>query len=156
MNKPDLPDGLRNLLTRTTPPALKEAEASSIYIEAYFAAATSALSDAMQSGVSAHGRFIVAYEGLYAVTMGTLNMYGLRPGDGEGHRSISLQAVVTALGLSKANPNAIAQVIRLHETRNGRIYRAPIPPISEADASMAVTLLGQVLVAANKLKSDLE
>jgi hypothetical protein len=107
----------------------------------YFRRAATARAGAALPALDAHDRFIVAYEGLFASVVGVLAHYGLRPGDGEGHRAIALQAVLAAL---KLPPPEIERVIRLHQLRNATIYRSPLPA-SEADAQDALDALTNLL-----------
>lgn len=99
--------------------------------------------------LDAHDRFIVAYEGLFALVVGVLAKHALRPGDGEGHRAIAVQAVLSVLGLK---PAVVQRVIRLHDLRNAKIYRSPIPA-SEEDASDALQALELMLQHLSKLDS---
>lgn len=109
--------------------------------ESYFRRAASAGQGAALQALDAHDRFIIAYEGVFAIAMGVLARHGLRPGDGDGHRAIALQAVLAVL---KMPPREVQRVIRLHDLRNSKIYRSPLPA-SEADASDALQALTLML-----------
>ena len=138
MNAPPRPPNLQNLLARGH---LKEAVFVPGAAESYFRRAATARSGAALEALDAHDRFIVAYEGLFALVIGVLASHGLRPGDGEGHRAIAVQAVLAVLG---ARPALVQQVIRLHDLRNAKIYRSPLPA-SQEDAADALEALDVML-----------
>lgn len=112
--------------------------------EGYIQRAGRARNSASLQQLDPHDRFIVAYEGLFSLAMGVLALYGLRPGDGEGHRAIALQAVLAVLRL---DPGEMQRIIRLHDLRNAKVYRSPLPA-SEADASDALEALDVMLAKA--------
>lgn len=113
--------------------------------ESWLRRAASAGRSAGVQALDPHDRFIIAYEGIFSVAMGVLTRHGLRPGDGEGHRAIALQAVLAVLEMP---PREVQRVMRLHDLRNSRIYRSPLPA-SEADASDAQQALTLMLAKAS-------
>lgn len=117
-------------------------------IDQFLRVATGLLKDAGSAGISPHGKYLMAYEGIFSVVMATLEHFEARPGDGDGHRTISIQRVAADLGLDSAK---FASVTRLHAERNRSIYKAPIPPISVEQAALAVQLLSDMLEKATAL-----
>jgi hypothetical protein len=93
-------------------------------------------------------RFALAYEGTFSVVMAVLEYYGVRPGDGGGHRTTAIARVAADLKLDAAKQSVL---YRLHDARNRVTYRAPIPPITAADAMAMQTILDDVLAAAQNL-----
>ena len=132
------PPNLQNLLARGY---LKEALFDEATADAYLLRAVNARRSASLPQLDPHDRFVVAYEGLFSLAVGVLARYALRPGDGEGHRMIALQAV---LGVLELEPREVQRVTRLHELRNSKIYRSPLPA-SEADAADALDALRLML-----------
>ncbi|MGE4238874.1 hypothetical protein [Ramlibacter sp.] len=84
---------------------------------------------------------MIAYEGLFALAMGVLAHYQLRPGDKEGHRVTALQGALGVIGLA---PQDLALVVWVHEQRNNKIYKMPLDA-SEAEADDATRLLATAL-----------
>jgi hypothetical protein len=132
------PPDLQNLLARGY---LKEAVFAPGSADAYVLRAVNARRGASLAQLDPHDRFVVAYEGLFSLAVGVLARYALRPGDGEGHRVIALQAV---LGVLQLDPREVQRVTRLHELRNSKIYRSPLPA-SLADAADALDCLSLML-----------
>lgn len=93
-------------------------------------------------------RFLLAYEGMFSVVMAVLEFNGVRPGDGGGHRTTAIGRVASDLGLPPAKQSVVA---RLHDVRNRVTYRAPLPPITRADADALCTILGEMLDSARRL-----
>jgi hypothetical protein len=93
-------------------------------------------------------RFAVAYEGMFSVVMAILEFYGVRPGDGGGHRTTAIARVAADLKLDAAKQSVLS---RLHDARNRVTYRAPIPPLFAADAQAMQTILEEMLSAARSL-----
>lgn len=143
MSAPALPRNLQNLVDLGH---LKQAVAAQGVAESYFKRAAGARASSGIAALEAHDRFLVAYEGLFALAMGVLALYGLRPGDGEGHRAISLQAVLGVLDVPRLQ---VQKIVRLHDLRNLKIYRSPIPA-SEGDANDAVEALDLLLQLAGR------
>jgi hypothetical protein len=95
-------------------------------------------------------RFFLAYEGMFSMVMAVLEHFEVRPGDGGGHRATAIGRVAADLTLSPAKQSTLT---RLHDIRNRVTYRAPLPPISKADADAMQTILNDMLDAAKTLLS---
>ncbi|RTL40972.1 MAG: hypothetical protein EKK53_14740 [Burkholderiales bacterium] len=93
-------------------------------------------------------RFLLAYEGMFNVVMAVLEFHEVRPGDAGGHRATAIQRVAADLQLNAAQQSVLA---RLHDMRNRVTYRAPLPPISKADADAMQAVLQALLPAARAL-----
>ncbi len=137
----DLGKRLKNLVgTRS----LKEGIREQSEIDQYLANAADLQGDA-ESAKTILGRFTLAYEGIHCVAMAVLNHLGVRPGDGEGHRTVALQVAVDALRMSEDDPNANRVLSHLHDTRNRKIYRQPLPPVTKNLADNAAVFLRRML-----------
>lgn len=139
------PQNLLNLLQKGH---LKEAPDASSTSEVYFSRAQGSLQSSQIAGLRSHDRFVIAYEGLFALAVGVLALYDLRPGDGEGHRVTALQGALGILGLS---PSQMSLATRVHDQRNAKIYKLPIDA-SENDAKDAATVLDASLKLAVAMK----
>lgn len=117
---------------------LKVAASNPDSIAQYVRTATELLADAKKSTNSAHGRYLMAYEGLFSLAMAVLEFHGTRPGDGEGHRISALQRFAADMGFT---PGQVKTLTDAHNLRNARTYRSPIPPITHAQVEGVVTLL---------------
>jgi hypothetical protein len=93
-------------------------------------------------------RFLLAYEGMFNVVMAVLEFCEVRPGDAGGHRVTAVKRVGVNLNLSVARQSVLG---RLHDVRNRGTYRAPLPPITSADAAALQALLEVMLPAAKAL-----
>lgn len=96
-------------------------------------------------------RFHLAYEGMFNVVMAVLEHHGVRPGDSGGHRVTAIQRVAADLHLAAAKLSALS---RLHDLRNRVTYRAPLPPITKADADAMQAILADMLPAAKFVVSN--
>ena len=127
---------------------LKTAATNLDSIDQYVRTANDLLADARKPSNSLHGRYLMAYEGLFSLTMAVLEVHGARPGDGEGHRISALQRFAADLGFT---PGQVKTLTDAHNLRNARTYRSPIPPITGAQAQGVVALLEAALPKVNKL-----
>lgn len=93
-------------------------------------------------------RFLLAYEGMFSVVMAVLEFYESRPGDTGGHRATAIKRVAADLGLDSTRQSVLS---RLHDVRNRVTYRAPLPPITKADAEALRTILTEMLEGAREL-----
>lgn len=134
-----------NLVTRGI---LKAAAKSADSIDQYVKTASDLLADARRPSNSPHGRYLMAYEGLFSLAMAVLEYHGTRPGDGEGHRISALQRFAADLGLT---PGQVKTLTDAHTLRNARTYRSPIPPITGAQAQGVVSLLEAALPKVNQM-----
>lgn len=103
---------------------------------------------AAQSPMPNSARFLLAYEGMFSVVMAVLEFYEVRPGDAGGHRATAIQRVAADLKLDAAKQSVVA---RLHDVRNRVTYRAPLPPITKADADALLAILQEMLAAARSM-----
>ena len=110
------------------------------------------MADDMAAAASApipdSARFILAYEGMFSVVMAVLEHHGVRPGDSGGHRVTAIQRVASDLNLNVAKQSVLG---RLHDLRNRVTYRAPVPPVTQADAEAMQFILMEMLSAAKAL-----
>lgn len=93
-------------------------------------------------------RFLLAHEGMFNIVMAVLEFHEVRPGDAGGHRAIAIQRVAADLHLNAAQQSVLA---RLHDMRNRVTCRAPLPPISKAEADAMQSVLQALLPAAQAL-----
>lgn len=93
-------------------------------------------------------RFLLAYEGLHALSMGILNKAEVRVDSGEGHRQIALQVALLISDVNATTPGASAVIMTLHRTRNSKTYQSPLPPVSDTQADSAKRSLNLMLDAA--------
>lgn len=121
---------------------LKAAAKNTDSIDQYVKTASDLLLDARRTSNSPHGRYLMAYEGLFSLAMAVLEYRGTRPGDGEGHRISALQRFAADLGFT---PGQVKTLTDAHNLRNARTYRSPIPPITGAQAHGVVSLLETAL-----------
>jgi hypothetical protein len=103
---------------------------------------------AAKSPIPNSARFLLAYEGMFSVVMAVLEFYAVRPGDAGGHRATAIQRVAADLKLDAAKQSVVA---RLHDVRNRVTYRAPLPPITKADADALLAILQEMLAAARAM-----
>ncbi|WP_457389707.1 hypothetical protein [Roseateles sp. P5_E1] len=104
--------------------------------------------DATAAPMPDSARFLLAYEGMFSVVMAVLEFNEVRPGDAGGHRATAIQRVAADLKLDAAQQSVLA---RLHDMRNRVTYRAPLPPITRADADAMQAVLRALLPAAKTL-----
>lgn len=93
-------------------------------------------------------RFFLAYEGMFSVVMAVLEFYGVRPADTGGHRATAIRRVAVDLQLDVSRQSVLG---RLHDVRNRVPYRAPLPPITKADADALQAILQEMLVEGKAL-----
>jgi hypothetical protein len=104
--------------------------------------------DATGASMPDSAKFLLAYEGMFSVVMAVLEFHEVRPGDSGGHRATAIQRVAADLRLDVAQQSVLA---RLHDMRNRVTYRAPLPPITRADADAMQAVLRALLPAARTL-----
>jgi len=92
-------------------------------------------------------RFLLAYEGLHALSMGVLNKAEVRVDSGEGHRQTALQAALLIADVNSRKPDSAAAIMTLHRMRNSKTYHSPLPPVSDVQADGAVRSLDLMLDA---------
>ena len=117
---------------------LKTAVSNPVSLAQYVRTAKELLVDAKNSANYAHGRYLMAYEGLFSLAMAVLEFHGTRPGDGEGHRISALQRFAAEIGFT---PGQVKTLTDAHNLRNARTYRTPIPPSTQAQAEGVIALL---------------
>ena len=93
-------------------------------------------------------KFLLAYEGMFSVVMAVLEFHEVRPGDAGGHRATAIQRVAADLKLDAAKQSVVS---RLHDVRNRVTYRAPLPPITKADADALLAILQELRAAARAM-----
>ncbi|WP_295540490.1 hypothetical protein [uncultured Pseudacidovorax sp.] len=103
---------------------------------------------AAKATMPASARFLLAYEGMFSLVMAVLEHHACRPGDSGGHRATAIQRVAADLALTPAQQSVLG---RMHDVRNRVTYRAPIPPITQADAEAMHAILTEMLRAAAPL-----
>lgn len=124
--------------------ALKEAVRDEAQIEQFLTNAQNYRDDA-STATSPNGRFMLAYEGLFALAMAFLNNRLVRT-DGEGHRSTALQL---AIGELAADVGGVVPVlIKIHTARNKTTYFQPFPRVTEELADAAIKILDAALAGA--------
>lgn len=138
---------MQNLLQTGHLKALTDADAAA---DVYFKRAAGAARSAKVTGLESHDRFLIAYEGLFAVAQAVLALYELRPGDNDGHRVTALQGAIGILGLK---PAEMALAMRVHDQRNAKIYRVPLNA-SNADANDAAHILDIALKSAETMRAS--
>jgi hypothetical protein len=104
--------------------------------------------DATGARMPDSAKFLLAYEGMFSVVMAVLEFHEVRPGESGGHRATAIQRVAADLRLDVAQQSVLA---RLHDMRNRVTYRAPLPPITRADADAMQAVLRALLPAARTL-----
>ena len=127
---------------------LKAAAKNADSIDQYVKTASDLRADARRPSNSPHGRYLMAYEGLFSLAMAVLEYHGTRPGDGEGHRISALQRFAADLGFT---PGEVKTLTDAHNLRNARTYRSSIPPITGAQAQGVVSLLETALPKVNAM-----
>ena len=127
--------------------SFKEAASSTESIEQFMRNAQE-LAAAAKTGLGASPQFLLAYEGMFNVVMAVLEFHEVRPGDASGHRATAIGRVAADLGLAPAKRSVL---IRLHDVRNRVTYRKPIPPVTKSDAEAMLSILNDMLSAAQTL-----
>ncbi len=94
-------------------------------------------------------RFILAYEGFYALVQAMLERHEVRTR--EAGRNLAIQRVAADLQL---NPGEMKLVIDAHARRNDTTYRSPFPPISRAEAQSMIDILAKSLPLARALADE--
>lgn len=116
------------------------------FIAQYVANARAFAADAERASVPLI-RFTLAYEGFYCLVQAVLEHHEVRSTSKPGHRIVAIQRVCADLNLS---PGQVKQITDVHSRRNEAVYRAPLPPVSqaEADAMLAIVNMATVEVVA--------
>ena len=117
------------------------------FIRQYLQVAAGYLADAKYVPHAA-SRFILAYEGFYQIVQAVLDFHGVRAVDRPGHRIVAIQRVCADLKLS---PGQLKLITDAHARRNETVYKAPLPPISQADAEAMVKVLEDALPSVHAL-----
>lgn len=91
-------------------------------------------------------RFILAYEGFYALVQAVLEFYEVRTKD--SGRNLAILRAGADLNLDREE---IRLVSTAHGRRNDTTYRSPFPPISRAEAQAIIDILEKTLPAAHAL-----
>jgi hypothetical protein len=91
-------------------------------------------------------RFILAYEGFYALVQAVLELNAVRTK--EARRNLAIQRVAADLHF---NPGEMKLVIDAHARRSDTTYRSPFPPISRAEAQAMIDILAKSLPLARTL-----
>jgi len=91
-------------------------------------------------------RFILAYEGFYALVQAVLEFHEVRTK--EAGRNLAIQRVAADLHLSTGEMKLVNDA---HARRNDTTYRSPFPPISRAEAQAMIDILAKSLPLANML-----
>lgn len=93
-------------------------------------------------------RFLLAYEGLHALSMGILNKAEVRVDNGEGHRQTALQSALLIADVNGRKAGSATAIMTLHRMRNSKTYQSPLPPVSGPQADGALKSLDLLLDAA--------
>jgi hypothetical protein len=135
-------EAIKAMLAKGT---IKKADRNPAHIEEWISTAEAKLADARIEKLSPGSRFLLAYEGIYAISTAFMNHNGARM-DGEGHRNNLLQLAAQELGFcSNANIAAI------HRARNRTTYTDPIPPVNEKLSKLTTDVLELAVTAIRKL-----
>lgn len=94
------------------------------------------LRDAKTPDMSPVGRYLIAHEGIYALTLGTLYLHGLLPREQEGSRAMALQLGFELLEMSVGDLHQILQANRHLE----EIASSSCAPVSRQQAHDLVAL----------------
>lgn len=127
---------------------LKPADFVEEDVAQYFADASGYLADAKVVSAS-QSRFLLAYEGMHALSMGVLNKAEVRVDSGEGHRQTALQAALMIVEIDAIRPGSSVIVMNIHRKRNTKTYHSPLPPVTESEADAAVKALDIMVGAAS-------
>lgn len=127
---------------------LKPADYIEEDVRQYFGDASGYFNDA-KLVTTPQARFLLAYEGIHALSMGVLNKAEVRVDSGEGHRQIALQAALMIVDVNGRKPGAATVVMGIHRMRNAKTYHSPLPPVSASQADAAVKALDLMLDAAS-------
>jgi len=119
---------------------LKEAARHEPSIQQFLSNADVFLADARIVN-AAQSRFLLAYEGIHAISLAILNHIGVRADEADGHRSLALGIAAQALELDAVQSGGIRIVMSMHQDRNQKTYRSPIPPVTMTNANAAVRML---------------
>jgi hypothetical protein len=92
--------------------------------------------------------YLLAYEGFFQIVQAVLEHYGVRAVDRPGHRIVAIQRVCADLQLSPGQQKLITDA---HSRRNETVYRAPLPPVSLAEAKAMISILEASLPLSKKL-----
>ncbi|NIM42431.1 MAG: hypothetical protein GTN84_14775 [Hydrogenophaga sp.] len=127
--------------------SFKEAVTSEASIAQFLRTADDMMA-AAQHPMPDSARFFLAYEGMFSVVMAVLEFHGVRPADTGGHRATAIRRVAVDLQLDVSRQSVLG---RLHDVRNRVTYRAPLPPITKADADALLAILQEMLIAGKAL-----
>jgi hypothetical protein len=127
---------------------LKRADFVGEDVAQYFGDASGYLTDA-KVVASPQARFLLAYEGIHALSMGVLNKAEVRVDSGEGHRQTALQAALMIVDVNARVPGSSTVIMGIHRMRNTKTYHSPLPPVSASQADAAVKALDLMLDAAS-------
>ena len=127
--------------------SFKEAVSSKDSIKQFLQTADE-MTAAAQLPMPNSAKFLLAYEGMFSVVMAVLEFHEVRPGDAGGHRATAIQRVAADLKLDAAKQSVVS---RLHDVRNRVTYRAPLPPITKADADALLAILQELRAAARAM-----
>jgi len=110
-------------------------------VRQYTRVATAYIEDAKRS-THAASQFALAYEAFFQLVQSVLEFHGVRATDRPGHRIVAIQRVCADLKLS---PGQVKLITDTHARRNETVYRAPLPPISRADAEAMMRVTDNAL-----------
>lgn len=135
---------VENLLNNGT---LKQANHIAEDVTQYLADASGYFCDA-KIVTMPQSRFLLAYEGIHALSMGILNRIEVRVDSGEGHRQVALQVALLVCDVNSVKASADIAIMALHRMRNSKTYHSPLPPVSASQAENALQALDIMLDAA--------
>lgn len=115
------------------------------YKKQYLKVAADYLADSNQTNTTAVTRYLLGYEAFYQVVQAMLEHFSVRATDRQGHRTLAIQRVSADLGLTSGE---IKLISLFHNRRNEYVYRAPLPPVTEQEATSMLTLARKALAQA--------
>jgi len=118
---------------------LKREAPSKSELRRFIAHAERALKDAAVPGLSASGRFDLAYTAAHALALAALRANGYRPGDGRGHRAIVFLSLVHTIDA----PDTLASTLNRYHTRRNRSEYVAYEDATEAEADDLLALAQQ-------------
>jgi hypothetical protein len=95
-------------------------------------------------------RFLLAYEGMHALSMAILNKAEVRSDTAEGHRQLAFQTALLIIEIESFQKGSTAAIMSLHRMRNSKTYHSPFPPLGAAVADAAVKALKLMLDATSR------
>lgn len=141
------PDAYQNLIKTGM---LQPVPGDRAFVRQYLANAQDYATEAAKAAVPL-ARFTLAYEGFYCLVQAVLEHHGVRSTSRPGHRIVAIQRVCADLKLS---PGQVKQVTDVHARRNESVYRAPIPPVSQAEADAMLAIIDMALPQVLALTTD--